>query len=138
MNREVTIQEAASRLGISEQRVRKLAAQGRLRGAVRRGKSWTIPDPIELKPGRRGPDGSAGPKRPMKAGLYRQRRSHITGAVVSIYDARRAGLDDAGGAWAVGCEDHGEVVNVGTLRAAKAVAPLVDWCGACCALLGED
>ena len=127
----MTIQEAASRLGISEQRVRKLAAQGRILGAVRHGKSWAIPDPIELKPGRRGPDGSAGPKRSLAAGLYRQRRSRITGTMVSIYDARRAGLDDTGGAWAVVCDDHGEIVNVETLRTAKACAPLVEWCESC-------
>ena len=126
MNRGVTIQEAASRLGISEQRVRKLAAQGRIRGAVRHGKSWVIPDPIELKPGRRGPDGSAGPKRSLNAGLYRRRHSCVTGTMVSIYDARRAGLDYTDGAWAVVCEDHGEVVNVGSLRDAKRRAPIVE------------
>lgn len=127
----MTIQKAAARLGISEQRVRKLAAQGRIRGAVRHGKSWTIPNPIELKPGRRGPDGIAGAKRSLRAGLYRQQRSRVTGGMVSVYDARRARLDDADGAWAVVCEDHGEVVNVGTLRAAKACAPMVEWCGGC-------
>ena len=131
----MTIQEAAAQLGISEQRVRKLATQGRIRGAVRRGKSWTIPYPIEVRPGHRGPDGSAGPKRSLKAGLYRRQRSRVTGTTVGVYDARRAGLDDAGGAWAVVCEDHGEIVNVGTLRAAKACAPLAEWCEMC---HGED
>ncbi len=56
----VTVREAATRLGISERRVRKLAQDGRVRGAVKARAEWLIPTPIEVTPGRRGPVGAAG------------------------------------------------------------------------------
>ena len=56
----VTVKEAASRLGVSERRVRKLARDGRMRGAVKAGAEWLIPTPVEVVPGRRGPVGVAG------------------------------------------------------------------------------
>ena len=56
----VTVKEAAIRLGVSERRVRKLAFDGRLRGAIKSGAEWLIPTPVEVTPGRRGPVGVAG------------------------------------------------------------------------------
>ena len=56
----VTVKEAAVRLGVSERRVRKLARDGRLQGAVKAGAEWLIPTPVEVAPGRRGPSGVAG------------------------------------------------------------------------------
>ena len=56
----VTVREAAIRLGVSERRVRKLARDGRLQGAVKAGAEWQIPTPVEVTPGRRGPIGVAG------------------------------------------------------------------------------
>ena len=56
----VTIREAAIRLGISERRVRKLARDGRVRGATKAGSEWLIPTPVELIPAKRGPVGVAG------------------------------------------------------------------------------
>ncbi len=56
----VTVREAAVRLGVSERRVRKLARDGRVRGAVKAGAEWLIPTPVEVIPGRRGPVGVAG------------------------------------------------------------------------------
>ena len=56
----VTVREAAVRLGVSERRVRKLARDGRLLGAVKAGAEWLIPTPVEVIPGRRGPAGVAG------------------------------------------------------------------------------
>ena len=56
----VTVREAAVRLGVSERRVRKLARDGRLRGAIKAGAEWLIPTPVEVIPGRRGPTGVAG------------------------------------------------------------------------------
>ena len=56
----VTVKEAASRLGVSERRVRQLARNGRVRGAVKAGAEWLIPTPVEVTPGRRGPIGVAG------------------------------------------------------------------------------
>ena len=56
----VTIKEAANRLGVSERRVRKLARDGRVRGATKAGSEWLIPTPVELIPARRGPLGVAG------------------------------------------------------------------------------
>ena len=55
----VTVREAAIRLGVSERRVRKLARDGRVRGATKAGAEWLIPTPVELIPGRRGPVGVA-------------------------------------------------------------------------------
>ena len=56
----VTVKEAAIRLGLSERRVRKLVRDGRVRGATKAGAEWLIPTPVELIPGRRGPAGVAG------------------------------------------------------------------------------
>ena len=56
----VTVREAAIRLGVSERRVRKLAGDGRVRGAMKTGAEWLIPTPVEVLPGRRGPVGVAG------------------------------------------------------------------------------
>ena len=56
----VTAREAANRLGVSERRIRKLARDGRMRGAVKAGAEWLIPTPVEVIPGRRGPVGVAG------------------------------------------------------------------------------
>ena len=56
----VTVREAASRLGVSERRVRQLARDGRMRGAVKAGTEWLIATPVEVIPGRRGPVGVAG------------------------------------------------------------------------------
>ena len=56
----VTVREASVRLGVSERRVRKLARDGRLRGAVKAGAEWLIPTPVEVIPGKRGPSGVAG------------------------------------------------------------------------------
>ena len=59
----VTVREAAIRLGVSERRVRKLAGDGRVRGAMKTGAKWLIPTPVEVLPGRRGPVGVAGARR---------------------------------------------------------------------------
>ena len=56
----VTVREAAIRLGVSERRVRKLARDGRVRGATKTGAEWLVPTPVEVIPGRRGPVGVAG------------------------------------------------------------------------------
>ena len=56
----VTVREAAARLGVSERSVRKLARDGRVRGATKTGAEWLIPTPVEVMPGRRGPVGVAG------------------------------------------------------------------------------
>ena len=56
----VTVRESAIRLGVSERRVRKLACDGRVRGATKTGAEWLIPTPVEVIPGRRGPVGVAG------------------------------------------------------------------------------
>ena len=64
----VTVREAATRLGISERRVRKLARDGRVRGATKSGSEWVIPTPIEVTPGRRGPVGAAGRAAPSPTG----------------------------------------------------------------------
>ena len=56
----VTVKEAATRLGVSERRVRKLARDGRVQGAIKAGAEWLIPTPVKVIPGRRGPVGVAG------------------------------------------------------------------------------
>ena len=56
----VTVREAARRLGVSERRLRQLAQDGRVRGAAKVGAEWLIPTPVELIPGKRGPVGVAG------------------------------------------------------------------------------
>lgn len=56
----ITVREAALRLGISERRVRQLARDGRVRGATKAGAEWLIPTPVNVVPGKRGPVGVAG------------------------------------------------------------------------------
>ena len=56
----ITVREAAMRLGISERRVRQLARDGRVRGATKPGAEWLIPTPVAVIPGQRGPVGVAG------------------------------------------------------------------------------
>ena len=56
----VTVKEAAVRLGVSERRVRKLARDGWVCGAIKSGAEWLIPTPVEVIPGRRGSIGVAG------------------------------------------------------------------------------
>ena len=56
----VTVREAAARLGMSEHRVRQLARDGRIRGATKAGAEWLIPTPVEVIQGRRGSVGVAG------------------------------------------------------------------------------
>ena len=56
----VTVREAAARLGVSERRIRQLARDGRIRGAVKADAEWLIPTPVEVIPGKRGPVGVAG------------------------------------------------------------------------------
>ena len=55
----VTVKEAAARLGISDRRLRKLARDGRVRGAAKIGQEWLIPTPVEVTPGSRRPAGLA-------------------------------------------------------------------------------
>ncbi|MCY3656526.1 MAG: hypothetical protein OXG95_07935 [Chloroflexi bacterium] len=56
----LTARRAALELGVSERRVRQLARDGRVRGAVKHGNEWLIPSPVEVVPGTRGPIGVAG------------------------------------------------------------------------------
>lgn len=56
----LTARHAAVELGVSERRVRQLASEGRVRGAVKHGNEWLIPSPVEVIPGSRGPAGVAG------------------------------------------------------------------------------
>ena len=56
----VTVREAAMRLGVTERRMRQLARDGRVRGAVKAGAEWLIPTPVEVTPGKRGPAGVGG------------------------------------------------------------------------------
>ena len=56
----VTVSQAAARLGVSDRRVRQLAREGRVRGAAKVGHEWLIPTPVEVIPGNRGPAGVAG------------------------------------------------------------------------------
>ena len=56
----VTVSQAATRLGVSDRRMRQLARDGRVRGATKTGAEWLIPTPVEVIPGKRGPVGVGG------------------------------------------------------------------------------
>ena len=56
----VTSQEAAREASVTQRRMQQLLAAGRVKGAVRFGRNWAIPSPLELLPGTRGPAGVAG------------------------------------------------------------------------------
>lgn len=53
----MTTIEASKKWNISSRRVSKLCSEGRVEGAVLKGKTWLIPEhnekPMELKPGRK-------------------------------------------------------------------------------------
>ena len=55
----LTVKEAAIRLGVSERRVRQLARDGRISGATKTSAEWLIPTPLKVTPGKRGPIGVA-------------------------------------------------------------------------------
>ena len=55
----LTVKGASDELGVTEARVRQLAAQGRIEGAHKIGRDWIIPRPVEVRPGTRGPAGAA-------------------------------------------------------------------------------
>lgn len=48
----LTVRHAAAELGVSERRVRQLARESRIRGAVKHGNEWLIPSPAEVTPAR--------------------------------------------------------------------------------------
>ena len=56
----ITVREAAVRLGSSERRMRQLVCDGRVRGATKAGAEWLIPISIDVVSGRHGPVGVAG------------------------------------------------------------------------------
>jgi hypothetical protein len=69
---------------------------------------------------------------PDYAGIRQYNRSRATGTMVGVYHAEEAGLDPYDGPWAVICEDHGAIINVATLAAAKHHAPAPHgWCDEC-------
>ena len=63
---------AASALGISGQWCVSFWLRAVSVGRSRWASSWVIPAPVQTTPGRRGPDGSARPKRSLETGLDRK------------------------------------------------------------------
>ena len=58
--KNLSVEMAADRLGVSSRYVRRLCQDGRVRGARRLGHSWVIPMPIDIAVGSRGRTGVAG------------------------------------------------------------------------------
>ena len=58
--KNLSVEMAADRLGVSPRYVRRLCQDGRVRGARRLGHSWVIPIPIDITVGGRGKPGVAG------------------------------------------------------------------------------
>ena len=58
--KNLSVEMAADRLGVSSRYVRRLCQDGRVRGARRLGHSWVIPMPIDITVGSRGRTGVAG------------------------------------------------------------------------------
>ena len=52
----VSVASAARCLGVSERRIRALLAQGRIVGCKPDGRTWKVRWPLDVKPGKRGPD----------------------------------------------------------------------------------
>jgi hypothetical protein len=71
------------------------------------------------------------------SGELERRQNRITGTVVSVYDAEQGGFDPEGGKYAVVCEQHSTIVNVGTLRLATQTLAFPDFCEECQAKLYE-
>jgi hypothetical protein len=59
----LTATQAAAEARRPARRVRQLAREERVQGAVKHGNEWLIPSPVEVIPGRRGPAGVAGRQR---------------------------------------------------------------------------
>ena len=63
MTKMIGTRDAAELLGVSQRRVRVLCEQGRIKGAVRIGRSWAVPETIRIAPGSRGPVGATHTRR---------------------------------------------------------------------------
>ena len=57
--KNLSVEMAADRLGVTPRYVRRLCQDGRVRGAKRLGHSWVIPVPIDIAEGSRGRPGVA-------------------------------------------------------------------------------
>jgi hypothetical protein len=69
---------------------------------------------------------------PLYAGLAEQRKSRVTGTVVSLYRNSEAGLFGANGRWSLVCEDHHTAVPFETKTNARRFMPVPhEWCDGC-------
>lgn len=67
-----------------------------------------------------------------RAGCVGLRQSLSTGAVVGIYDAHLAQLDETDGPWVTVCEEHGYLMNHHSLWSAhQHSADTLCWCSEC-------
>jgi hypothetical protein len=67
----------------------------------------------------------------LRPGCRKLKRTRA-GPIVGLYNAREAKLCDAGGAWVLVCEDHGNVSNYATIKEAEYFLPdPMTWCEDC-------
>jgi|GEM_PF-2524051 excisionase family DNA binding protein len=58
--KNLSVEMAAERLGVTPRYIRRLCQDGRVRGAKRLGRAWVIPTPVNVAVGSRGKTGVAG------------------------------------------------------------------------------
>lgn len=66
------------------------------------------------------------------AGRVECRRNRVTGARVGLYHTGQAQLDEDSGKWSIICEDHGSILSLDTMSAARShMADVAGWCEYC-------
>ncbi len=67
------------------------------------------------------------------AGLVHQRKNPHSGTKVSVYHSEQAGMDSSDGTkYSAVCEDHGMIMGVSSISAAKSAAiDSPSWCDDC-------
>ena len=119
MSKLVSCSEFASRHGMTVQRVRQLAAMGRIRGARRVGERWVLPESAVMVRRRPGRPSTAGRGRQDRSARERGNRSGNTSAFDAVLSRRG--------------EDRRRLLQ----RAAAKVLARLRTCGAACVTFGS-
>ena len=73
-----------------------------------------------------------------RAGYIASRRNAVNRGWVVIYNAKEAGIDDAGGKYAVVCEEHGTILNTSSVPKARPLLKYPEFCEDCRRDAGDE
>jgi hypothetical protein len=71
-------------------------------------------------------------------GYIASRRNDVNRGWVVIYNAKEAGIDDAGGKYAVVCEEHGTILNTTSIPKARPLLKYPEFCTDCRRDAGDE